>query len=395
MPWFGVDANLFISQVNDFNQSNPWGITVQAVSKSNYTELYNNVLAALPTPGRPQVAIAFPEHALEWESSGQIVDLSRYVSDPRYGLSDEEMRDFPQVFWSQDTLGEVRYGVPAERTARFLLYNSSWGAELGFDGPPRDPAEFRQQACRAHQSMLTDNDRKNDGQGGWLVDTNATTFVSWLSAFGGGVVEGNSYRFLTPKNLSALTFIKQLYDDGCSWTAQPDADLPAAFAARKALFGTASLEELSEYARAMASAGNADRWTVLAFPGKLQSGLIVYGSTYVILKSTPEQQLASWLFVRWLLSPENQKKWVEVEGMFPLRSSTLELLGDYQKSHPQWAAAVALLPQAQMQPQLASWRKVRIMISDGFRAMYQSNTPPGRVAEVLAIMETTARSLAK
>ena len=395
MPWFGVDSNLFVSQVNAFNQSNQWGITVQAVSQSNYTELYNRVLASLPTPDRPQVAIAFPEHALEWYSSSQVVDLTRYVDDPRYGLSDEEVRDFPQVFWSQDTIGQKRVGVPAERTARFMLYNSSWASELGFERPPRNPGDFRQQACRAHQAMLSDHDRKNDGQGGWLVDTNATTFVSWLSAFGGGVVEGDGYRFLTPKNLSAITFVKQLYDDGCAWTAQPDADLPAAFAARKALFATAGLEELPDYSRAMASAGSTDQWTVLAFPGSFQNGLIVYGSSYVILKSTPEQQLASWLFVRWLLSPENQKKWVEVNGTFPLRTSTLELLGDYQKTHAQWSEAVGLLSQAQMQPQLASWRKVRIMIGDGFRAMFQSNTPPGRVAEVLAIMESTARDITK
>ena len=82
-------------------------------------------------------------------------------------------------------------------------------ASLGLNTSPKHPVEFRQQACRAHQSMLTDNDRTNDGQGGWLVDTNATTFVSWMMAFGGGVLEGNSYRFLTPKNLAALTFVKQ------------------------------------------------------------------------------------------------------------------------------------------------------------------------------------------
>ncbi len=390
IPWFGVDSNLFVSQVNDFNQSNQWGITVQAVSQSNYTELYNNVSAALSTPQRPQVVIAFPEHALQWDSTGQVVDLTRYVNDPRYGLSEADVHDFPAVFWSQDQIGDKRVAVPAERTARFLLYNSSWASELGFKAAPRNPGELQQQACRAHQTMLTDSDHKNDGQGGWLVDTSAATFVSWMSAFGGGVLDDSGYRFLTPKNLSALTFVKQLYDSGCAWTAQPDADLAAAFAARKALFGTASLEELPEYARAMAAAGNRDEWTVLAFPGNFQNGLVVYGSSYVILRSTPEQQLASWLFVRWLLSPENQKKWVEVEGMFPLRTSTLEMLGDYQKSHPQWAAAVGLLSQAQMEPQLASWRKVRIMIGDGFSAMFQSNTPVGRIAEVLAIMENTA-----
>ena len=266
---------------------------------------------------------------------------------------------------------------------------------LDFERRPKVPLTFANKPAAAHQSMLTDADRHNDGQGGWLVDTNATTFVSWMMAFGGGVVEGSSYRFLTPKNLAALTFVKQLYDAGCAWSAQPDADLPAAFAGRKALFATADLEELPDYARAMASADNADDWTVLAFPGATQTGLVVYGSSYVVLKSTPEQQLASWLFVRWLLSPDNQKKWVEVKGLFPLRNSALELLGDYQKSHPQWAAAVDLLPQAEMEPQLASWRKVRVMIGDGFDAMFRSNTPTGRVAEVLAIMESTARDLTK
>ncbi len=395
MPWFGVDSNLFVSQVNDFNQSNQWGITVQAVSQSNYTELYNNVSASLPTPGRPQVAIAFPEHALEWDASGQVVDLARYVSDPRYGLSDADVHDFPAAFWSQDQVGDKLLAVPAQRTARFLLYNSSWASELGFTSAPHNPGDFQQQACRAHQAMLTDTDRKNDGQGGWLLDTSAVTFLSWMSAFGGGVLDGNGYRVLTPKNLAALTFVKQLYDTGCAWTAQPGADLPAAFAARKALFATASLEELPDYARAMAEANNRDEWSAMAFPGNFQNGLVVYGSSYVILKSTPEQQLASWLFVRWLLSPENQKKWVEVDGMFPLRSSTLEMLDDYQKSHPQWAEAVGLLSQAQMEPQLASWRRVRIMIGDGFAAMFQSNTPVGRVAEILAIMENTARDISK
>ncbi len=394
-PWFGVEASLFESQVREFNQSNEWGITVQATGQANYTQMYESVTTAVQSSDAPQLVIAFPEHALGWDSSGAIVDLNPYVADPEYGFTQDEVKDFPPVFWTQDSIGGKRLGIPAERSARLLLYNTTWAGELGFDTPPHSAAEFRQQACRAHQAMLTDNDKKNDGQGGWLVDTSSMTFLSWMMAFGGGVLEGNSYRFLTPKNLAALTFVKQLYDDGCAWNPQPDADLPAAFAGRQALFATASLEELSDYSRAMASADNGDRWTVLSFPGDIQSGLVVYGSSYIVLKSTPEGQLASWLFVRWLLSPERQEKWAEVTGLFPLRTSSLDLLGDYRKSHPQWVAAVDLLPQAQIQPQLASWRKVRVMIGDGFNAMFLSNTAAGRVAEILAIMETTSRDLTK
>ena len=96
-----------------------------------------------------------------------------------------------------------------------------------------------------------------------------------------------------------------------------------------------------------------------------------------------------------MLSAENQKKWVEATGLFPLRTSMLASLGDYEKSHPQWSAAVDLIPTAQNQPQLASWRQVRVMVGDGFDAMFRSNTPSGRVAEILAIMERAASDLSK
>lgn len=400
-PWFGIESNLFESQVKEFNQTNEWGIIVQSTSQSNYTQLYENVTASLPTADRPQLVIALPEHAISWDADGFVTDLTEYVNDPQYGLTDADVKDFPRVFWSQDAVGQKRLGIPAERSARFLLYDASWAHELGFDAAPRTADEFRQQACRAHQTMLTDNDKTNDAQGGWLVDTGSMTALSWMMAFGGGVLEGNDYRFLTPKNIAAMTFVKQLDDDGCAWSAAPDADLPAAFAGRKALFGTASLEELSNYSRAMASADNTDEWTVLSFPGNIQTGLVIYGSSYIILKSTAEQQLAAWLFVRWLLSPENQKKWVEVTGLFPLRTSALNLLGDYKKSHPQWAAAVDLLPQAQIQPQLASWRNVRVMLGDGFSYLFRldldkqpaviSNQPP----VVLQQMDLIAKELSK
>ncbi len=397
MPWFGVDTELFQSQVNDFNSSNPWGITVQAVSQQSYSELFDSVAAVIATPNRPQLVIALPEQALAWDGMGQVVDLSRYISDSHYGLTPSEVQDFPSVFLNQDEVNGHRLGMPAQRTARFMLYNVSWAQELGFVSPPKTTDDFKEQACRAHQIMLTDTDRTNDAQGGWLVDDSTTTFVSWMDAFGGGIVAGPNYQFLTPRNLSALTFVKQIYDSSCAWTASSDTNPADAFAARRALFATAALEDLTDYSRAMAAANNTDEWTVLPFPpeGQGQGTLVVYGSSYVVLKSTPEQQLASWLFVRWLLSAENQKKWVEVNNMFPLRKSVLSLLGDYQKTHPQWVQAVSLLPAAQIEPQLASWRQVSVMIGDGFDAMFRTNTPAGRVAEVLAIMESTARQLNK
>ena len=101
--------------------------------------------------------------------------------------------------------------------------------------------------------------------------------------------------------------------------------------------------------------------------------------------------------MRWILSAENQARWVQSTGLFPLRNSVLPLLGDYASSHPQWAKAVELLPDGEITPQLASWRMVRVMLEDGFRDMFDTIRHPdlteGHVPLILKQMDDTAEDL--
>ena len=390
-PWYGIESSLFDSFVAEFNSTNQWGIKVTAQSQVNFSNLYETVTASLPMAEKPDLVIALPEHALGWNDDDVVTDLTPYVDDPMYGI---DSSDIPPVFWDQDISGDVRVAVPAQRTARFLLWNKTWAGELGFDSPPAAPENFRQQSCRAQQSMLKDESAQNDFMGGWIVDTEPVTAYAWLLAFEGGVLEGSDYRFLTPNNIDALKFLRELSEKQCAWQTV-ETDPVSAFAAREALFITASLEDLPTVARAFASANNTDTWDVTAFPGENQDALAVYGSSYVILKSTGEEQLAAWLFARWLMDNEQDARWVETTHRFPLHTSTLDLLADYKKTHPQWAQAIALLPQGEMQPQVASWRKVKIMFGDGFTHMYKYSLPSGQVAAILAQMESTAKDLSK
>ncbi|MDQ3005470.1 MAG: extracellular solute-binding protein, partial [Chloroflexota bacterium] len=165
------------------------------------------------------------------------------------------------------------------------------------------------------------------------------------------------------------------------------------FAARQALFATASLEDLPDQSRAFAAAGSQDEWTVLPFPGLDRNAFVVYGSSFVMLQADDAPQLASWLFMRWMLSPENQARWIKGTGLFPLRDSTASLVADYSAEHPQWATAVELLSSGEMTPQLASWRVVRIMLEDAFRDMFDTIRHPeltdGQVPLILRQMDET------
>jgi multiple sugar transport system substrate-binding protein/sn-glycerol 3-phosphate transport system substrate-binding protein len=394
-PWFGAEASLFQSQVAQFNTENEWGIIVSGQSQGNYSELFLQTEAAVEDSSYPQIVIGFPEYALGWQE--HIVELTPYVNDPVYGLSTADVSDFPEVIWNQDQVDGKRFGVPAQRTARFLLYNESWARELGFASPPATPADFEEQACEAHEAVGTDDNPDNDPLGGWLIDTHAMTPLSWMIAFDGGVQEEEGYRFLTPGNIAAFRFVKTLQQKNCAWVASPDLPLPDRFAARQALFAVASLEDLPAYVRAFSAASSTDEWTVLKFPGEERDALVVYGSSLLMFKSNDVTQLASWLFMRWFLSPENQARWVQSTGLFPLRNSTMQLLGEYAASHPQWVEAVDLLAQGETTPQLASWRLVRVMLEDGFRDMFDTIRHPdltdGQVPLILKQMDDTAEDL--
>jgi multiple sugar transport system substrate-binding protein len=394
-PWFGAEASLFESQVAEFNQKNEWGITVRAESKTNFNELYLQTNTALKGSEYPNIVVALPEHAIAWQ--GHVVDLNPYLHDPVHGMSALEMSEFPSVIWMQDELDGTRLGMPAQRTARFILYNQTWARELGFDSGPETSSEFEKQACAANKAMAKDLDMDNNALGGWLIDTDAMTPLAWMLAFDGGVQEEDGYRFLTPGNVDAFKYLKTLQQKNCAWVASPELSVYDRFALRQALFATASLEEFVDQSRSFNALGNTDEWVVLPFPGKDKTAFVTYGSSFVEFNSDEVTQLASWLFIRWMVSAENQARWVQSTGLFPLRSSTMNLLTDYSASHPQWAEAVKLLPNGEMTPKLASWNNVRVMLSDGFSDMFDTIRHPdltdGQVPLILKQMDETANDL--
>jgi len=391
-PWFGIEASLFETQVADFNATNEWGITVLSAGQSNYTELFNNVTASLAAPDKPNLVIGLPEQALFWDERTGVVDLTPYVSDPIWGMSESDVADFAPVFWEQDLVDGRRLGMPAERTTRLIYYNQSWARELGFDAPPATSDDFREQACAATASFRANEDPMDDAFGGWLVDTEPMTAMSWMLAFGGGPLEGEGYRFLTPKNIEAFRFVKTLSESGCAFQLTETSPIDA-FATRRALFITGGLEDLAAQSRAFLTLPSNDEWTLIPFPGG--ETMAVYGSSFIVMPSDDAGQLATWLFVRWMLSTENQARWVSTTGMFPLCTSTLNLVADYAAAHPQWVDAVKLLPRAQGTPRLASWRQIRVVLGDGFDFMFRINMPVGQVATILADMDKAVQDLVK
>jgi ABC-type glycerol-3-phosphate transport system substrate-binding protein len=395
-PWSGDTGNALQESLAEFNASNQYGITVEAISQGDLDSLYEKIATAELESGLPNLAVGANYQIQSWISNGKpVTGLDTYVNDPEWGFSVQELADFNQLFLQQDVKGGNRFGLPAVRNAQVMYYNTTWAEELGFISAPETPEQFKAQACAAALANQSNDNPEDDGTGGWLINTTPAGILSWLYAFDSPVLLPNEsgYQFNAPGSEAALLFLKELFDEGCAFEVL-ESPSEAEFANRRALFITASLSDTGFQDSELVRLENNDDWSVTGFPSPGgEPAISVYGPSYFIFAGTPEENLATWLVIKWLLSPEQDANMVEARGTFPIKISTLDLLDDYTSGHPQWAAAQELIGNAKAEPGLASWGRVRWILGDIGTQIFRYYFTPDRIPATLELMDETAAEL--
>jgi ABC-type glycerol-3-phosphate transport system substrate-binding protein len=97
----------------------------------------------------------------------------------------------------------------------------------------------------------------------------------------------------------------------------------------------------------------------------------VYGGDIMIVKTTPEQELAAWDFVKWFTTPEIQARWAEISGYFPTRLATSEFFSEELKANVPYNQGVALLPYSAYEPQFISYTAVRDAAQKAYNEIMQ------------------------
>ena len=388
--WYvGRPDDRIASLAAEFNRSQAQGVAVQAQSFWGYGELSEAFESAINTGNPPDVLAVYNYQAASWARGDLLVDLSPYQSDAKWGLSASEQEDFYPVFWTQDLLlaEGTRYGLPFRRSAWLMFYNQTWARELGFKTPPVSPQEFERQVCAAAKANRSDADAANDGTGGWAISTEPQTFTAWLYAFDGVMLNAQGrYAFQTSQAAAALTFLRKLADNGCAWASQyPHPN--ASFANRRALAISASTGAIADQAALMGT----DEWLVLPFPSVgEQPSLVTYGPSLAVVHTSPERQLAAWIFAKWLVSPENQAEWLRFDEGLPTRKSALPLLSERARQSAQTSAALALLPYARTEPPLASWSLARWATSDALTQLFTASFSADQIPALLKTLDQMA-----
>ena len=119
----------------------------------------------------------------------------------------------------------------------------------------------------------------------------------------------------------------------------------------------------------------------------------LYGASVSVPKTTPEKQLAAWLFIKWFSEPEQQAKWTEISGYFPVRKSATPLIKDYLAKNTIFAAAWKLLNSANLkaEPPYAGYDLVR----DKMLAAYSAILNGADITATLADLDVQAAKIHK
>lgn len=364
--------------VDEFNAENECGITVDSQNQGGYGDIRDKMNAGIAAGEVPAALIVgYQNDQAFYQLSGALADFNLFVDDPTWGLTEDEIADFYPSFWEQGehaAFNNERLGFPPNRSEEMLYYNQSLLEELGYDGPPSTPEEFREIACASAEA-------NGDGTGGYVLRDDASAVAAWTYAFGGDILteDGTAYNLNSEATVEALTFLQELYNDGCAYfftEGYPETQL----ASRAAIFTQGSSSGIPFYEEAFSTVAEeagaeSDVWGVTAIPHTTPDPVQnIYGGDVMIPITSPEEELAAWIFVKWFTSPEAQAKWVEASGYFPTRASTP--VEEYTASvdfGTQWQQALDLLPYGSYEPQLISYDQVRRRLSEDFNAIMQGS----------------------
>ena len=377
-PWTGTTLQAINDLTYEFNINNIWGVEV-TLQPLGSTRLLREKIEQNPTSNNlPQVIAAPIEDLRELQTEKNIlINLQNYIKQPDWGLSGEEIDSYVADFWQQDIFEGSHLGLPALRSAYLLFYNDTWGRELGFESPPQTPEEFNEQVCTAAKFNPDDED-----VGGYILDSRYPAILNWLNTYDSTITDqlnSRDFTFNKPSVKNAITFLRGMADGGCAWRSR----LPVPydyFANRQALIFSGDLQDSLEQSKADKRFNSQDEWSIIPFPThEKNQSLVVNGLSYSMLESSPEEKLASWLFMRWLTLPQNHARLVQASGTLPVTSREMEFLESFSRQNPNWGEFVNSLPVIKSEPTVPGWRTVRTILSDAVWQSLQYYTEPVQI----------------
>lgn len=349
--WAKNDTNkaqtaVYEQAIADFMTYYP-NVTVNLRLYTDYSRIYSDVITNIPTNTTPNVCITYPDHiATYMTGTNSVVALDTLFADGKYGLGGSEVRfDSPQQseivpqFLEECVIDGVHYALPFMRSTEACYVNVTLLNEIGYELPEVLTWDFVWEVSEAAMAL------GQDAEGNYIAN-GQKTFIPFI--------------YKSTDNM----MIQMLRQKGADYsTAQGDilifndtTDGLLREIARHAATGAFSTFKISSYPANFLNAGQCifaidstagatwmganaplsdiseDKFVqfdtaVMSVPqfDPQNPQMISQGPSVCIFnKADPQEVLASWLFVQYLLSNDVQLGYAQTEGYVPVTTKAQE-----------------------------------------------------------------------
>ena len=335
-----TQADLYRKAIADFQEIYP-NITVNLRLYTDYGRIYNDVITNIATDTTPNVCITYPDHIATYMSDpNNVVALDTLMADPAYGLGGSEVLfDSPTTeqiipqFLAEGVFNDQQYALPYMRSTEACYINKTYVEALGYTLPEKLTWDFIWEVSEAATEKNADGTYKINGQQvmiPFIYKSTDNMMIQYLRQAGGdystaegeiGIFNDTTRDFLYTiaehvKTGAFSTFKISSYPANFLNAGQCifaiDSTAGATWMGSNAPLLDISEDALVEFETVVMEIPQLDPEN----PVMISQG----PSMCIFNKEDPQEVLASWLFMQFMLTDEIQIAYAQTEGYAPVTS---------------------------------------------------------------------------
>ena len=211
-----TQENTMSALIEEFNGSNEYGITVEAIHQGGYGDIQALMNTAILSGELPNLVAGYANAAAGWANEGVVVDINLLLNSPEWGIPADE-----QSLLNFDLLDANQLDFPpfhgmrvawANQNSLNVFYTNLDIVEaLGFERHvPQTLAEFEAISCAAGASEMYQ---------GYPLDTGISHFESFVAAHGGAIFDegAGEYIFETDEVVATMEMFTRMLDNSCAY----------------------------------------------------------------------------------------------------------------------------------------------------------------------------------
>lgn len=333
-----VQTAIYEKAITDFQKHYP-NINVKLRLYNDYGKIYNDVITNISTDTTPNICITYPDHIATYLSGNEtVVKLNTLIEDTEFGLGGSKIKfeaptkdEIVSSFLNECAFGNDYYALPFMRSSEACYINKTLVENLGYTIPEKLTWEFIWEVSEAAMRKDSSGNYIANGQNvliPFIYKSTDNMMIQMLKQLNAPYSSDNGDIYIfNDKTTEVLRKIAK-HAESRAFSTFKISSYPANYLnANQCIFAVDSTAgatwmgadaPLSDLHKNQIAVFETEVRTVPQFDPTDPKMISQGPSVCIFNKKDPQEVLASWLFVQYLLTNEIQIAYSQTEGYVPV-----------------------------------------------------------------------------